>query len=153
MLYHNILIPYDKSDHARHAIEAALEIISDDPVAKATVLYVADTTEYDEVAFVAAAKMAGVQEVSGERMTRDMLVRDLNAIKAAVAERAAGRENQVVVKVAMGHPHQAIIKFAQENGCDLIVMGSRGINAIAGMIGSVSYAVIRESEVPVLVVK
>lgn len=32
-------------------------------------------------------------------------------------------------------------------------MGSRGLGAIRGVIGSVSYAVLRESTIPILVIK
>ncbi|MFR3274067.1 MAG: universal stress protein, partial [Slackia sp.] len=33
----------------------------------------------------------------------------------------------------------------------LIVMGSRGLSAVAGVLGSVSYAVLRNAECPVMV--
>ena len=51
------------------------------------------------------------------------------------------------------HPGDQIVKYAQENGCGLIIMGSRGLGALRGMLGSVSSYVLREAQVPVLVVK
>ena len=35
----------------------------------------------------------------------------------------------------------------------MIAMGSRGLGALRGMIGSVSFAVLRSSQIPVLIVK
>lgn len=43
-----------------------------------------------------------------------------------------------------------IVSYAEKNACDLIVMGCRGIGALRGVLGSVSYAVLRAAEVPVL---
>ena len=47
-----------------------------------------------------------------------------------------------------------IVTYAIDNLCDLIVMGSRGLGALRGILGSVSsYAVLRNADVPVLIVK
>lgn len=44
-------------------------------------------------------------------------------------------------------------RYAEEHDCDLIVMGRRGLGAIRGMLGSVSFGVLRATDVPVLTVK
>ena len=43
--------------------------------------------------------------------------------------------------------------YAEENSCDLIVMGSRGLGPVRGALGSVSYAVLHSSKAPVLIGK
>jgi nucleotide-binding universal stress UspA family protein len=46
------------------------------------------------------------------------------------------------------------VRSAAEHGCNLIVMGTRGMNTLANMLlGSVSARVIHLSPVPVLLVK
>ena len=52
-----------------------------------------------------------------------------------------------------GKPGEAIVQKAEENGASLIVMGSRGLNAIRRTFtGSVSDYVLHHANIPVLVV-
>ena len=53
--------------------------------------------------------------------------------------------------IGQGKPSKAIIEYARTHRIDLIIMGSRGLNAVAGMLGSVSYAVLRNAECPVMI--
>ena len=56
--------------------------------------------------------------------------------------------------VETGAIHKAIIKVAEAEGSDMIIMGSRGLGLFKGAIlGSVSQKVIEESKIPVMVVK
>lgn len=56
--------------------------------------------------------------------------------------------------VVSGDPAPAIAALARDLGCELIVMGSRGLGSIAGMaLGSVATRVLHLAEVPVTVVK
>ena len=50
-------------------------------------------------------------------------------------------------------PGEQIVAYADEHACDLIVMGSRGLGVLRGMLGSVSYGVLRSADVPVLIAK
>jgi nucleotide-binding universal stress UspA family protein len=53
-----------------------------------------------------------------------------------------------------GDPACVICRVANEEGYDLIVMGSRGIGLISEMLlGSVSHSVIQHANCPVLIVK
>jgi nucleotide-binding universal stress UspA family protein len=54
----------------------------------------------------------------------------------------------------MGSPQNEILQFANEQGVDLIVMGSHGRTGISRLLmGSVAEAVMRRANCPVLVVK
>ncbi|GAB7541294.1 universal stress protein [Cupriavidus sp. CuC1] len=50
------------------------------------------------------------------------------------------------------HPYEAIIKTAEDRGCDLIVMASHGRRGVQGvLIGSETQKVLTHSKIPVLV--
>ena len=52
-----------------------------------------------------------------------------------------------------GHPAEEIVKTAQEEGAELIMLGSRGNRTSYMFMGSVSREVVNISDVPVLVAK
>jgi len=50
------------------------------------------------------------------------------------------------------HPYEAIIRAAEENGCDLIVMGSHGRKGVhALLLGNEAQKVLTHTQIPVLV--
>ena len=56
--------------------------------------------------------------------------------------------------VKSGHIARGILEVADEEGSDIIIMGSRGLGLLKGvLIGSVSQKVIEESKIPVMVIK
>ncbi|WP_010270630.1 universal stress protein [Paenibacillus senegalensis] len=58
------------------------------------------------------------------------------------------------VVLRQGSPAAAILDHAEENQCDLIIIGSRGFGAFRSfMLGSVSNHVVQNSQIPVLVIK
>jgi len=72
------------------------------------------------------------------------------------AERRAKRKGVKSVRKATGHgdPATAIAKYAQRNKIDLIVMGTRGLGRVKGMLmGSVSRKVANACNVNLLVVR
>ena len=56
-------------------------------------------------------------------------------------------------EIDLSSPAEVLIKGAEEEGCDLIITGSRGRGGVSGYLGSVSYAVVQESPIAVLVAK
>ena len=76
-------------------------------------------------------------------------VRDLAPAVAAL--RAAGVECESHVEI--GEPAPAIARFAKTHHCEMIVMGTRGMGAIASLfLGSVATKVVHLSPLPVLLV-
>jgi len=65
--------------------------------------------------------------------------------------RASGVNIQT--KVAIGYPAEAILKSADENQMDAIVIGSKGRTGLSKiLLGSVAEKVVRNSKIPVVVV-
>lgn len=57
-------------------------------------------------------------------------------------------------RVEVGMPAETIARIAREQGCDAIVMGTRGLGAVSSMLlGSVSGRVLHLSDLPVTLVK
>ena len=66
----------------------------------------------------------------------------------------SGLMNKVYIELLQEtQPGGQIVTYAIDNLCDLIVMGSRGLGALRGILGSVSSYVLRNADVPVLIVK
>lgn len=154
-MYRNILVPYDKSDHAKTALKTAVEMARETEGGKVTVLYVAELPDFDDPTFEAAAQMAGVARFS-EADTLTMQRTFYAQQKEALIENTkgiVGDFKDVVYRVTSGKPHDEIVGFAKSGEFDLIVMGNRGLGALRGALGSVSYAVLRSVDIPVLIVK
>ena len=79
-----------------------------------------------------------------ERELRAFVERTLPADAAPLAE--------IEFEVAIGRAAPAICGVARRRGCDLVVIGSRGLSGVRKWIlGSTTEQVLREAEVPVLV--
>ena len=66
----------------------------------------------------------------------------------------AGSDVRYHVDVRLGDPANAIIRYAEENGVDLIVLGSRGLTELEGLfLGSVPHHVRHRCACPVLIVR
>jgi nucleotide-binding universal stress UspA family protein len=57
-------------------------------------------------------------------------------------------------RVELGEPAETIVRVADEESCDLIVMGTRGLGSLAGLLmGSVAMKVVHLAGIPVTLVK
>ncbi len=148
MGYGTILVAYDGSSPSNRALANALDLVNHGLGQRVVVLSVTDPAKMGDPAFAAAARAAGVLLSTEENEQAA-----LEALKEQVAGRIEGNEDAVDLRVAFGKPQEAIANAAAKEPCGLIVMGSRGLGAIKGMLGSVSTAVLHASYVPVLITK
>lgn len=156
MLYDNIMVPYDGSPSAQAALAEAVRFAKDDPGLTLRIVHIIDTEQLAIDKLEAEGRDEQIVSTSGT------LQATFAAVTAEAEERLRrridpllkGLMNKVHVELLQEtSPGDQIVTYAVDNGCDLIVMGSRGLGVLRGMLGSVSYGVLRSSEVPVLVAK
>ena len=148
-MYRHILIATDGSDLAgkgvQHGLALALQL-----QAKATVLTVSEpiNTGFDD----ALGWSAVATSLPDFQNARDEAARKvLDAVTVLAGQ--AGVAPQLL-HVADRYAAEAIVDTAEQQGCDLIVMGSRGLSDFSGMVmGSVSHRVLRHATMPVLIVR
>jgi len=140
--YRNIVIATDGSENTQKAISYGIEIAK---LSGAIVhaLYVIDTSSYSTIPMDAGwEEMYEILRKEGEKAIFNVKERG----------EAAGVEVREVLWE--GHPSTEIINFAEKNDIDLIVMGTLGKTGLDRfLLGSVAEKVVRNSKVPVLVVR
>jgi universal stress protein A len=68
-------------------------------------------------------------------------------------QRARANGVSVTAQTLIGPPHEVVVDHARRTNTDLIVVGSRGLGAVAHtLLGSVAEKVVRHAPCPVLVV-
>ena len=140
-LYKKILIATDGSEYTKKAIDYGIDIAINTG-AKLQAIYVVDTGAYKSIPLSAPQEYA----YSILKQEGDMAIKYV----ADMVE-AAGLEVEGII--AEGHPADEIIKYAEKNSIDLIVMGTLGKSGLDRfLLGSVADKVIRNSKIPVIVV-
>ncbi len=141
-LYNRILVPTDGSSEGERAVAHAVDVAA---VHNACVhaLYVVDTASY-----------AGMPMESSWEGVGELLRSDAREAVKRVEQLAAATPVDVETAVVDGSPSREIIRYAEENGCDLIVMGTHGRGGIDRLLlGSVAEKVVRGASIPVLTVR
>lgn len=91
------------------------------------------------------------------RITNSMLENGIKKADRIISKsiRASDKEEMGVdFKTTSGRPGSEIVKYAQKNKFDLIVIGSRGLGSSKELLlGSVSSYVIHKSKTPVLLIR
>jgi nucleotide-binding universal stress UspA family protein len=74
-------------------------------------------------------------------------------VRTARDRATAAGAKQVELEAVQGKPAETLIDLAKQRGADLIVVGNRGLNTLAGrIVGSVPLDVVRHAPVDVLIV-
>ncbi len=135
----NILVPVDGSDTSDKAVAQAVTI-AEICGAKINFLYVANINQVAINAALTHAIMDAVRKAG-----RTILERAGNMVPSDIAHEKI---------LETGAPAVTILEYEESLGADLIVMGSRGLSFVKGvLLGSVSQYIIERAKCPVLVVK
>lgn len=150
-MYKKILIPTDGSPLAETAVDQGVALAK----ALGASVVVLTVVEPFEVMrhYNSDDENLRLDEVM-ERHDRGVAEHAKRMLAAAAAKAAAAGVEAATVHVQSNSAYEAIIRQAEENGADLIVMsshGRRGVQAL--LIGSVTTKVLSHSKIPVHVLR
>lgn len=140
-----ILVATDGSEGSLHAARMAGELAKE---AQVILLYVAHVPRSfyftDEMGHKVTAEVP--MDVMIRRTAEPILRKTLSAL--------AIPEERVLTEVQVGEPAEEIVDLARLEKVDMIVIGSRGLSPLKGLLlGSVSDRVLHTAPCPVLVVR
>ena len=135
----NILVPVDGSASSDRAVAQAISI-ADLCESKLNFLYVANINQLAINACLSDAILAAVRKAGDV-----ILDRAVNMVPSDI---------KYEIFSEIGSPAVTILEFEKQMKPDLVVMGSRGLGLVKGvLLGSVSQYIIEQSACPVMVVK
>ena len=145
-MYQHILVPLDGSTTAERGLREAVRIAAEQK-SKLHLLHVIED-------FPTLMEMSSA--VSFDSMMREVRGYGENVLsraKAAAAEAGVTSETSLR-EVTRGRIANVVVDEARSSGCDLIVMGTHGRRGFSRLaLGSDADRVVRESPVPVLLVR
>ncbi len=140
-----MVIAVDGSDHALRAVRHAIALRSDLRAPESLemrLLNVQRPVTGDVSSFVAGATLDDYYRENAEKAL------------APARELLQAAKLPFLEEQRVGDPGPTIAQAAQQDGCDLIVMGTRGLGGHAGaLLGSVAQGVVANAPTPVLLVK
>ena len=153
-MYKKILVAIDGSEPSNHALEQAIEIATQFKaklimiaVIQRVMIPIFPDEGFGGVPLSAAKDMAQYQD-----KMRLVYQNVLDEAQAKIKEEHPDLEVEAILKE--GRPSAMITDYAENDGVDLIVMGSRGIGGYTGWIlGSTSRKVVDSCTKPILIVK
>lgn len=142
-----IVIAYDGSENAKHAIEVAAAQIG---VGPATVIHAWEplSSASSRLAVYAMAAGAGAPELEYERDHAQA-----KAEEGATLAREAGFDADALAIEGDGPVVSTLVEYIDEHRPRLVVIGTRGLTGLKALAsGSVSQGVVSHVHVPVLIV-
>lgn len=140
-MYDRILLPTDGSAGMASAIKQCLHQASQHG-ATVHALYVVDVRAYVMLPEGTRERVRGLLAEEGERALD------------ALAEYFEDQSVDLRTELREGVPHEEILSYAEEEGIDLIVMGTHGQSGPSNrIVGSVAEEVVRSATIPVLTVR
>ncbi|MBA4376468.1 MAG: universal stress protein [Anaerolinea sp.] len=139
-MFNNILLSFDGSEHAMNAARVAAQLaLQQEHPFLWVVCVVEDIPDLLQEPY--QSKLIAAQSSKGEAL-----------IDAAT--QIVGNQVEVKRQLLFGDPAECIINVAENRSCDLIVMGTRGLGPLRGLLlGSKAQKVVSLTKCPVLLTK
>lgn len=139
-----ILLPVDGSENSMRAAEYLIELVKSDPSHQVTLLTVA----YDVDPMMLYDSPVNLEKVKAESIkAHQIIAKKIEAVFNSISV-------PVKTEVISGDPALVIADYVQKNAIDMIIMGSRGLSNIKGiLLGSVTRKVLHLTSVPVTIIK
>lgn len=139
-MFKKILVAVDGSTYAEHAVEYA-SILAKKFNSELVLIHAVINPMFTYEGVVLSPPLERLEEAG-----REVLNRNLSVAKRCGVEAKS--------RLVVGHPADEIARVANEEGFDLLVVGSRGLSTVkAFLLGSVSEKLSRLAKCPVLIVK
>lgn len=147
-MYKKILLPTDGSEYANKAAEHAIWIARSSG-AEIIVLNVLETSSL--VGLPAEDLIVRIKEMLKEEGKESL--EHIAGMVDTCEEEGECKDIKVTLKTKEGSPADMILKTIQEEGVDLVVMGTSGKHGLDRfLLGSVTEKVVRSAKCPVLAV-
>ena len=157
MFFKNVMVPYDESEHAMSALHIALGMVGDDPAAEVHVVMIVAAGAIPTPSLMGGAfddPFDNGTMMDYDNMMGAVIQRMRSDMERVVEDARDGAQCKITVTARLAtSPVEGIAEYVADNSVDLVVMGRRGLGALRGMLGSVSFGVLRSVDVPVLTVK
>lgn len=165
--YNNILVAFDGSGDGLKALDAA-ETLAQDNDAQLTVAYVqgarhdypvgiGKTQAGDNFMFqypIASGSVVSNMPIMPEEEHEVVIEEEMPSKVIDTAKTKLSGLKKVTYQKLVGRPAIQIVKYANNNNVDLIIIGNRGIGAFKKLVmGSVSEEISNDSKCSVLIVK
>jgi nucleotide-binding universal stress UspA family protein len=145
-MFQSLLVALDGSEPAERALERACEMAG---------RYGASL----DIVHVAQPLPGAMVSIGGGTVPLSPSLEETRKVGEMVVEAAArhaGETGVTTVRTAVldGEPAAALLEHAQRQGCDLIVLGTRGLGSLRGLLmGSVSHKVAQHASCTVMLVR
>lgn len=143
-MFGKILLAYDGSETARHALEQAMEmkILLPD-----SILEIVHVAQFNNI-------VVGDAFITSSAEMQEELHDAAEAVLDEARQRISYMGLATTTLLEGGAPAQMILEYADTQLFDLIIVGSRGLGTFKELLlGSVSYEIVQHAKIPVLVVK
>ena len=138
-----MLVAIDESEQAQRVLDKVVEVAAAMPSADIHLVNVQhEPVVYGEIALYLSAERA-----------RELVLQAGQRIVDAATDRLRQQGVAVASEVLLGEAAAAIAERGEKLGCNLIVMGTRGMGSVANLIlGSVTTKVVHLTKIPILLV-
>lgn len=139
-MYQRILLAVDGSDNAFRAAQEAIKLAKLSVTSTIDILYVVNVDKVKNELLLAGS-------IDNMELARQ---RKIAPVEQALKEANVSYQTTIL----KGLPGPEIVRYANEQQVDLVVIGSRGLNSLQEMVlGSVSHKVMKRVQCPALIVK